>query len=132
MREVVINRTYDGYLTEKRTVYEQLEQDLGVPLHPAPDEPDEWDRRYSVDFYIPIGQKAIGIQIKLITYMQTPEIHKWREWMQASHKRFEREQGGKVFIVFSVSEKGGIKRIFNPEVMDEIRTEMKRLSENLI
>jgi ribosome-binding protein aMBF1 (putative translation factor) len=128
VREVVINRTYEGYLTEKRTVYEQLEQVLGVKLLPAP---DEWDRRYNVDFYIPIGDKAIGIQIKPITYTQTPEIHKWREWMQTSHKRFEREQGGKVFIVFSVSEKGGNKRIFNPEVVGEIQAEMKRLSENL-
>ncbi|MFN3423062.1 MAG: MjaI family restriction endonuclease, partial [Armatimonadota bacterium] len=60
VREVVINRTYEGYLTEKRTIYEQLEQALGVKLLPAS---DEWDRRYNVDFYIPIGNKAIGIQI---------------------------------------------------------------------
>jgi len=49
--------------------------------------------------------------------------------MQASHEQFEREQGGKVFVVFSVSEKGGTKRIFNPEIVDEILAEMKRLSE---
>lgn len=126
VREVVINRTYEGYITEKRTVYEQLEQMLGVKLIPAP---DEWDRRYNVDFFIPVGDKAVGIQIKPITYTQTPEIHKWREWMQASHEQFEREQGGKVFVVFSVSEKGGTKRIFNPEIVDEILAEMKRLSE---
>lgn len=75
VREVVINRTYEGYITEKRTVYEQLEQDLGIKLRTAP---DEWDRRYNVDFYIPVGDKAIGIQIKPITYAQTPEVHKWR------------------------------------------------------
>ncbi len=126
VREVVINRTYEGYITEKRTVYEQLEQMLGVKLIPAP---DERDRRYNVDFFIPVGDKAVGIQIKPITYTQTPEIHKWREWMQASHEQFEREQGGKVFVVFSVSQKGGIKRIFNPEIVDEILAEMKRLSE---
>lgn len=124
VHEVVINRTYEGYITEKRTVYEQLEQALGVKLHPAP---DKWDRRYNVDFYIPVGDKAIGIQIKPITYTQTPELHKWREWMKKSHERFEREQGGKVFIVFSVTEKGSKKRIFNNEVVDEIRTELKRL-----
>ncbi|MFN3421852.1 MAG: MjaI family restriction endonuclease, partial [Armatimonadota bacterium] len=100
-----------------------------VKLLPAS---DEWDRRYNVDFYIPIGNKAIGIQIKPITYEQTPEIHKWREWMRASHERFEREQGGKVFVVFSVSEKGGTKRIFSLEVVREIQTEIKRLGENLI
>jgi len=124
VREVVINRTYEGYITEKRTVYEQLEQDLGIKLRTAP---DEWDRRYNVDFYIPVGDKAIGIQIKPITYAQTPEVHKWREWMRESHEKFEREQGGKVFIVFSVTEKSGAKRIFNTEVVDEIRAELKRL-----
>ena len=126
VREVVINRTYEGYITEKRTVYEQLEQDLGIKLRTAP---DEWDRRYNVDFYIPVGDKAIGIQIKPITYAQTPEVHKWRECMRKSHEKFEREQGGKVFIVFSVTEKSGAKRIFNTEVVDEIRAELRRLQE---
>jgi len=124
VREVVINRTYEGYITEKQTVYEQLEQVLGVRLCPAP---DEWDRRYNVDFYIPVRDKAIGIQIKPITYAQTPEVHKWQEWMRESHEKFEREQGGKVFIVFSVTEKSGAKRIFNTEVIDEIRAELRRL-----
>ena len=61
VREVVINRTYKGYETEKETVYKQLEHTLGVKLEPAP---DEWDRAYNVDFYIPVGDKAI-IGIKL-------------------------------------------------------------------
>jgi len=124
VREVVIQRTYEGYQTEKHTVYSQLEQSLGVPLEPAP---DEWDRLYNVDFRIPIGCKFIGIQIKPITYAQTPEIHRWYEWMRKSHRRFEREQGGKVFIVFSVSGKGGVKHIYNPEVIEEIRAEIERL-----
>ncbi|MEM0203012.1 MAG: MjaI family restriction endonuclease [Archaeoglobaceae archaeon] len=122
--DVVIRRTYEGYLTEKRTVYEQLEKMLGLKLHPAP---DEWDRRYSVDFFIRVGNRFIGIQIKPVTYKQTPELHKWREWMEQSHQLFEKEQGGKVFIVFSVTDRGG-KRILNPEVVEEIRTEIKRLS----
>lgn len=126
VHEVVINRAYEGYVTEKRTVYGQLEQALGVRLKPAP---DDWDRKYNVDFYIPVGDKSIGIQIKPVTYPQTPEIHKWREWMRKSHERFEHEQGGKVFIVFSVTEKGGAKKIFNPEVIGEIQREMKRLSD---
>jgi len=125
VRDVVIRRTYEGYVTEKKTVYEQLEQALDLKLHPAP---DEWDRRYNVDFYIPVGPKAIGIQIKPITYNQTPELHRWREWMRQSHERFAREQGGHVFVVFSVTEPGGRKRIWNPEVVDEIRTEIQKLS----
>ncbi len=80
-----------------------------------------------MDFIVPVGDKAVGIQIKPITYSQTPEVHKWREWMRQSHERFERERGGKVFIVFSVTEKGGTKRIWNPEVVEEIRREINRL-----
>ncbi len=109
-----------------KTVYEQLEQALEVQLCPAP---DEWDRRYNVDFYIPVGPRTIGIQIKPITYNQTPELHRWREWMRQSHERFVRERGGKVFIIFSVTERGGRKRIWNPEVIDEIRNEIRKLSE---
>jgi len=123
VREVVINRTFDGYQTEKQTVYEQLESLLGIKLEPAP---DEWDRRFNVDFYIPVGNKAIGIQIKPTTYEQTPEPHKWQTWMQESHKRFEKEQGGRVFIVFSVK-KGKAKEIANPEIIDEIKQEIERL-----
>jgi thymidylate synthase len=74
-----------------------------------------------------VRDKAIGIQIKPITYTQTPEVHKWQEWMRESHEKFEREQGGKVFIVFSVTEKSGAKRIFNTKVIDEIRAELRRL-----
>jgi hypothetical protein len=122
VREVVINRTYEGYQTEKRIV-EQLESQLGVKLEPAP---DEWDRIYQVDFYIPVGEKAIGIQIKPTTYKQTPESHKWRERMQKSHERFKKDQGGQVFIVFSVK-KGKAKKIANHEIVDEIKQEIERL-----
>lgn len=125
VHDVVIRRTYEGYLTEKRTVYEQLEQALGEKLHPAS---DDWDRRYNVDFFIPVGNRFIGIQIKPVTYSQTPELYRWQGWMQRSHQRFEEEQGGEVFIVFSVTEKGGRKRILNPEVIDQIRNELRRLT----
>ncbi|MCS7300325.1 MAG: MjaI family restriction endonuclease [Fimbriimonadales bacterium] len=121
--DVVLNRTFAGYITEKQTVYGQLEELLGTHLEPAP---DEWDRAYNVDFYIPVGSANIGIQIKPTTYEQTPEPHKWRQWMQESHRRFEIEQGGKVFIVFSVRQ-GDRKVIANPQVLDDIRAEIRRL-----
>ena len=73
---LVINRTYEGYKTEINTIYGKLQCDLGVEIKPAP---DEWDRLYNVDFYIQVGKKYIGLQIKPITYEQTPEIHKWKE-----------------------------------------------------
>lgn len=123
VHEVVLNRTFEGYQTEKQTVYGQLEDLLGVRLEPAP---DEWDRVYNIDFYIPVGEASIGIQIKPTTYEQMPEPHKWRQWMQESHERFEAEQGGRVFIVFSVKQ-GERKVIANPEVIDEIRAEIEKL-----
>ena len=128
VREVVIERTFEGYVNEKKTVYEQLEHLLNVKLLPAP---DIWDRRYNIDFYIPIGNKVIGIQIKPITYRQTPEIHKWEQWLRKSHERFEKEQDGKVFVIYSVTKKGGSKQILNMEVIDHIRKEISRLKREL-
>ncbi len=69
-----------------KTIYEQLEYTLSIKLEPAP---DEWSCRYEVDFIIPVADKAVGIQITLITYSQTSEMHKWREWMRASHQAIE-------------------------------------------
>ncbi len=126
IHDFVINRTYDGYLTEINTIYGKLQKELKVEIKPAP---DEWDRLYNVDFYIQVKGKYIGIQIKPITYKQTPEIHKWKEWLLRSHKRFEKKFGGKVFIVFSIKE-GNKKEIFNREVIEEIRKEVERLKKS--
>ena len=119
---LVINRTYDGYQTEIKTIYGKLERDLGVKISPAP---DEWDRLYKVDFYIQVGEKYIGLQIKPITYEQTPEIYKWKEWLGKSHREFEERFGGKVFIIFSIK-KDNRKEIFNQEVIDEVKKEIER------
>jgi len=48
-----------------------------------------------------MGEKYIGLQIKLITYEQTPEIYRWKGWLDKTHKKFEENFGGKVFIVRS-------------------------------
>jgi len=37
---LVINRTFDGYQTEIKTIYGKLQRDLGVKIEPAPDECD--------------------------------------------------------------------------------------------
>ncbi|MFN3134197.1 MAG: MjaI family restriction endonuclease [Candidatus Kryptonium sp.] len=120
---LVINRTFDGYQREIKTIYGELQQILGLPIKPAP---DEWDRLYNVDFYIEINGKYIGLQIKPITYEQTPEIHRWKEWLEKTHDKFERNKGGKVFIVFSIK-KGDKKLIYNPEVLEQIKKEIERL-----
>ena len=58
---MVICRTFDGFMTEIKTVYGQLQEILGVKIEPAP---DEWDRLFNVDFFIKINDKYIGLQIK--------------------------------------------------------------------
>ena len=125
IKKLVINRTFEGYKTEVETIYKQLEKSLGVIIKPAP---DDWDRLYNVDFYIQIGNKYIGLQIKPISYKQTPEVHKWKEWLERTHERFEKDKGGKVFVVFSIEE-GNKKRIYNSEVIKEIQEEIARLKQ---
>ncbi len=96
---------------------------MGVKIKPTP---DEWDRFYNVDFYIQIGKKYIGLQIKPITYEQTPKIYRWKEWLGKTHKKFEKDFGGKVFTIFSIK-KDNKKEIYNPEIIDEIKKEIEKL-----
>ena len=121
---LVINRTFDGYVTEIQTVYGQIEQLIDRKIEPAS---DEWDRLYNVDFYIQIGTKYIGLQIKPAgDTSHIPQIFKERELQTVTHQKFFKEFGGKVFYVVSLSE-GKKKIIQNPEVVDEIETEILRL-----
>jgi hypothetical protein len=46
---------------------------------------------------------------------------------KANHSRFEQEFGGKVFFVYSIKSSTGKKKIYNTEVIDEIKEEIKRL-----
>ncbi len=124
--DLVINRTFEGYQTEVETIYKLLQRELGVEIKPAP---DEWDRLYNIDFYIEVKGKYIGLQIKPITYNQTPEIYKWKEWLSRTHKNFEEKFGGKVFIIFSVK-KGDKKDIHNKGVIEDIRREILRLKQD--
>jgi len=126
MIQLVIDRTYDGYVTEIQTVYGQLQKILEVKIEAAP---DEWDRLFNVDFYLQIGEKYIGLQIKPVNSgIQMPEIFKEYNLQAESHKKFTEVFGGKVFYLFSekVMERKEIKNI---EVIDEIREEIKRLKE---
>ena len=120
---LVLNRTYECYMGEIQTIYGQLQNILGIQIKPAP---DEWDRLYNVDFFIEIKGKYIGLQIKPTTFKHTFEDYKWKEMQETSHRKFQEKFGGRVFIVFSVRE-GKKKVIHNPEVIEEIRKEIKRL-----
>ncbi len=125
MIQLVIDRTFDGYTTEIQTIYGQLQKILGVPIQPAP---DEWDRLFNVDFFIQIGEKYIGLQIKPINSgIQLPEIFKEHMIQAETHKKFSEVFGGKVFYLYS-AKVGEKKEIQNKEVIDEIFTEINRLS----
>ncbi|HOM11335.1 MAG TPA: MjaI family restriction endonuclease [Spirochaetota bacterium] len=121
---LVINRTFDGYITEKKTIYEQLQHILNVKIEPAP---DEWDRLYNVDFFIKIQDKFIGLQIKPAGYAFIPQIIQEKINQEKTHKKFEQKYGGRVFYIISVKE-GDKKIIYNNEVIDAIKAEIIRLS----
>jgi hypothetical protein len=124
MFNIVIDRTFDGYMTEIKTIYGQLEQILNVKIQPAP---DKWDRLFAVDFFIKIGEKYIGLQIKPAgSVFHIPQIFKEHTIQAATHKNFTEKFGGKVFYVVSIKE-GDKKKIHNTEVIDEIRKEIERL-----
>jgi hypothetical protein len=125
MIQLVIDRTFDGYMTEIKTVYGQLQELLGVKIEPAP---DEWDRTLNVDFFIKIKDKYIGLQIKPVNQgIQFPEIYKEYALQRETHKNFTEMFGGKVFYLFS-AKVGDRKEIQNKEVIEEIRAEINRLS----
>lgn len=120
---LVINRTFDGYVTEKKTIYEQLQDILGVKIEPAP---DEWDRLFNVDFFIEVKKQFIGLQIKPAGYAFITQIINEKVHQLETHKKFTAKYGGKVFFVISVKD-GDKKKIYNSEVIDEIKQEIERL-----
>lgn len=120
---LVIKRTYDGYTTEKNTVYGQLQDLLGIKIEPAP---DKWDRLYNVDFYIKIKNKYIGLQIKPAGYAYITQIINERKLQEKTHTKFTAKFGGKVFYVISIKE-GDKKKIYNTEIIKEIKAEIIKL-----
>ncbi len=123
---MVINRTYDGYVTEIKTIYGQLENELNHKIEPAP---DEWDRLYNVDFFIKINRNYIGIQIKPVNQgIQLSQIFKEKGLQKETHGKFMNEFGGKVFYIFS-ARGDGKKIIMNPEVINKIKEEINRLEQ---
>ena len=122
---LVLNRTYEGYKSEIDTIYGQLESIVNRKIEPAP---DEWDRTYGVDFYIRLKKGYIGIQIKPISSGQSINQYQWVEMHRKNHARFKDEFGGNVFFVYSVKGSGKKKKIYNTEVIEEIISEINRLS----
>ena len=124
MFNMVIDRTFDGYTTEIKTIYGQLQNILEVKIEPAR---DEWDRLFNVDFFIKIKDKYIGLQIKPAGGVShIPQIFKEQAIQRDTHNEFTQQYGGKVFYIISIKE-GNKKIIHNTEVIEEIRKEIERL-----
>ncbi len=125
---MVIDRTFAGYMTEIKTIYGQLQQEiLDYKIEPAP---DKWDRLFNVDFFIKISDvKFIGLQIKPVTNVaHIPQIYKERGIQQNTHATFKDKFFGKVFYVYSAND-GQKKNIVNREVIQEIHDEIQRLKD---
>jgi len=126
MFRLVIDRSFDGYMTEIQTIYGLLEKELGTRIQPAP---DRWDRLFNVDFFIKVKDNYIGIQIKPIHQgIQLSKIFKEKDVQLKTHEKFTKRYGGRVFYVFS-SNDGGRKVIRNREVISDIKKEIERLQE---
>ena len=121
---LVIKRTFDGYITERATIYGQLQEILGAKIEPAS---DEWDRLFNVDFFIKLNGKYIGLQIKPAGGVShISQIFKERQLQEKTHNKFTEKYGGKVFYVISIKD-GDKKKIHNTEIINEIKDEINRL-----
>ncbi|GEM_PF-1530865 len=49
------------------------------------------------------------------------------KFQEETHKKFTEKYGGRVFYVISIKDKQGRKIIYNQEVIEEIKSEIKRL-----
>ena len=124
IKKLVINRTFDGYMTEIDIVRKNLEKELDFRIEPAP---DDWDRTYGVDFFIKIKDSYIGIQIKPEESKSNLQISfKYPSFLREQHRKFTEKYRGKCFVVFSIK-KDGEKVIQNKSIVESIKEEIRRL-----
>lgn len=124
MHNLVTNRTFDGYYTEIKTIYGQLQEILGEKIVAAP---DEWDRLFNVDFNIEINGHYIGIQVKPVSDVSNiPQMYKEKSIQHGTHQKFKERFGGAVFYIYSKKD-GQKKVIHNIDVIAEIQQEILRL-----
>lgn len=119
---LTINRTYDGYIREKSVIYDGLAKIF--PEISFEESDPRLDQAGDIDYVAQIGDRAIGIQIKPVTASANFAGYSLTERMKASFKSFKEQYGGNVFIVFSLD-----GEIANANIVEDIRAEIKRLSE---
>lgn len=117
---LTINRTYDGFLREKSVVEDNLAKRFPEIRFEQSD--PELDHAGDIDYLGWVGNKAFGIQIKPVTAKANFGNYSVTERMKTSFDDFTERFGGKVFLIFSLDGEIG-----NPEVLDQIKTEIARL-----
>ncbi|MCL5673089.1 MAG: MjaI family restriction endonuclease [Deltaproteobacteria bacterium] len=117
---LTICRTYDGFLTEKSVINDNLAKRF--PDVNFLESDPQLDHAGDIDYLGWIGDKAFGIQIKPVTAMANFGNYSASERMKASFEEFERKFGGKVFIIFSIDDK-----IENKDILSAIEDEISRL-----
>lgn len=117
---LAINRTYDGYITEKKVVAELISKHF--PDVSIEESTPEQDHAGNIDFIINVGNYKIGLQIKPITANSNFGGYSLTERLKKSFEIFQQEFGGNVFIVFSKEGK-----IANEEIVNDIKNEIERL-----
>ena len=118
--ELTIHRTFDGYLTEKSVVHDTLAKEF--PDIVFEETNPDLDHAGDIDFIGKVGNRAFGLQIKPITAHASLGNFSVTARMEQSFREFEKEFGGRVFIIFSAEDK-----IKNKEVIDDIQAEIIRL-----
>lgn len=121
IRNLTINRTYDGYLREKSIVFDQLAHLL--PSVRFEESEAEMDHAGDIDFLGHVGTRAFGLQIKPITAKANFGNYSPSDRMRASFAEFTEKFGGKVFIVYSLD-----GEVANVEVIEAMKLEVGRLS----
>ncbi len=118
--QLTIYRTYDGYMTEKSVIFDNLGKIFKEVIFEESD--PQLDHAGDIDFIGKVGNFAFGLQIKPVTANANLGNYDVSARMQNSFKDFQEKYGGKVFIVYSVDDK-----IINKDVYDKIKTEIERL-----
>lgn len=118
--QLTIYRTYDGYLTEKSVVFDNLAKVFKEVTFEESEA--ELDHAGDIDFIGKVGNKAFGLQIKPVTANANLGNYDVSARMQNSFKEFQNKYGGDVFIIYSLDEK-----ILNKDIYDKIKTEIERL-----
>lgn len=118
--QLTIFRTYDGYLTEKSVVFDNLAKVFKDVTFEESD--PQLDHSGDIDFIGKVNNKALGLQIKPVTVNANLGNYDVSARMQGSFRDFQDRFGGQVFIIYSIDEK-----IMNKDVYDKIKTEIERL-----